>query len=67
MVILRIPYAVMVGTLVGVTAVIPIVGAYVSAIIGAIMILTVDPVKAVVFIIYIVILQETENNLIYQE
>ncbi|MCD8398021.1 MAG: AI-2E family transporter [Lachnospiraceae bacterium] len=65
MLILRIPYATMVGALVGVTAMIPIVGAYVSAVIASIMILTVKPVKALIFLIYFVILQQTENNLIY--
>lgn len=65
MLILRIPYATMVGALVGVTAMIPIVGAYVSAAIASIMILTVKPVKALIFLIYFVILQQTENNLIY--
>ncbi|MCD8363617.1 MAG: AI-2E family transporter [Lachnospiraceae bacterium] len=65
MLILRIPYAAMVGALVGVTAIIPIVGAYVSAIIGAIMILTVSPIKALIFLIYIIVLQQLENNLIY--
>ncbi|MCD8338171.1 MAG: AI-2E family transporter [Lachnospiraceae bacterium] len=65
MLILRIPYAAMIGALVGVTAMIPIVGAYISAVIGAAMILTVSPVKALIFLIYFVILQQTENNLIY--
>lgn len=51
--------------LVGVTAIIPIVGAYLSAIVGAIMILTVSPIKALVFLIYIIVLQQLENNLIY--
>ncbi|MCD7956800.1 MAG: AI-2E family transporter [Lachnospiraceae bacterium] len=65
MLILRIPYAAMIGAMVAVTAMIPIVGAYISAIIGAVMILTVKPIKALVFLIFFVILQETENNLIY--
>ncbi len=65
MLILRIPYAGMVGALVGVTAMIPFVGAYFSAIVGAIMIFTVSPIKALIFLIYIIALQQTENNLIY--
>ncbi len=65
MLLLRIPYAAMIGAMVAVTAMIPIVGAYVSVIIGSIMILTVKPIKALVFLIFFVILQETENNLIY--
>lgn len=63
--ILRIPYAVMIGALTMVTALIPIVGAWISGIVGAIMILTVSPVKAVIFIVYIVALQQIEGNLIY--
>ena len=50
--ILRIPYAPMVGALVGVTALIPYVGAFLATIIGAFMILTVNPFKALVFIIF---------------
>jgi len=65
MLILRIPYAPMVGALVGVTALIPIVGAFVGTIVGAIMIVTVDPFKALVFVIFLLILQQIEGNLIY--
>ena len=65
MAILRIPYAPMIGALVGVTALIPIVGAFVGTIVGAIMILTVDPFKAFVFVIFLLILQQVEGNLIY--
>ena len=65
MAILRIPYAPMVGALVGVTALIPVVGAFVGTIVGAIMILTVDPFKAVVFVIFLLILQQIEGNMIY--
>lgn len=65
MLILRIPYAPMVGALVGVTALIPIVGAFVGTIIGVIMILSVAPFKAVIFVIFFLILQQIEGNLIY--
>lgn len=65
MLILQIPYAPMVGALVGVTALIPVVGGFIGAIVGAFMILTVDPVKAVIFIIFLLILQQLEGNLIY--
>lgn len=65
MLILRIPYAPMVGALVGVTALIPVVGAFIGTIVGAFMILTVNPVKAVVFVVYLLILQQIEGNLIY--
>ena len=65
MAILRLPYATMVGALVAFTALIPVAGAYIGAAVGAFMILTVDPVKAVVFLIFLVILQQFEGNVIY--
>ena len=65
MAILRIPYAPMVGALVGVTALIPYVGAFLATIVGAFMILTVNPFKALVFVIYLLALQQVEGNLIY--
>lgn len=65
MFILQIPYAPMVGALVGVTALIPVVGALAGAIVGAFMILTVSPIKAVIFVIYLIILQQIEGNVIY--
>ena len=40
-------------------------GAFIGAIVGAFMILTVSPVKAVIFVIYLIILQQLEGNLIY--
>lgn len=63
--ILKLPYAAMSGTLVGVTAFIPIVGAFIGAGVSAFIILTVDPMKALIFIIFLVILQQIEGNLIY--
>lgn len=65
MLILSLPYAPMVGALIGVTAFIPIVGAYLGAFVGAFMILTIDPFKALVFLIFLIILQQVEGNLIY--
>ncbi len=65
MMILRLPYAPMIGALIAVTALIPIVGAFIGTIIGAIMILTVDPFKAFVFVIFLLILQQIEGNVIY--
>ena len=62
---LQIPYAPMVGALVGVTAIIPVVGGFIGAFVGAFMILTVSPIKAVIFLIYILVLQQLEGNLIY--
>lgn len=65
MLILRIPYAPMIGALVGVTALIPYVGAWIAALIGAFMILTVNPFKAFVFVVFLLVLQQIEGNAIY--
>ena len=65
MALLGLPYAMMVGALIAFTALIPVAGAYIGAGVGAFMILTVDPWKAVVFLIFIVVLQQLEGNLIY--
>lgn len=61
----RFPYAVMIGVFIGFTALIPIAGAYIGAAVGAIMILTVSPLQAVQFLIFVVVLQQLEGNLIY--
>jgi predicted PurR-regulated permease PerM len=63
--IFRFPYATMVGALIGITALIPVAGAYIGAGVGALMILTVSPVKALLFLVFIVVLQQLEGNLIY--
>lgn len=63
--ILRLPYATMIGALIAVTALIPVAGAYIGGVVGALMIFSVSPVKAVVFVVFLVILQQLEGNLIY--
>lgn len=65
MVILRLPYAAMIGALIAFTALIPVAGAYIGGAVGAFMILTESPVKAVIFVIFLVILQQLEGNIIY--
>ena len=65
MMIIRLPYATMIGALIGFTALIPVAGAYIGAFVGAFMILTVAPVKALIFLVFIVVLQQLEGNLIY--
>lgn len=65
MLILRLPYAPMVGTFIGATALIPMVGAYIGAVVGAFMIFTVSPIQSLAFLVFIVILQQLEGNLIY--
>lgn len=63
--ILRFPYALMVGAIIGTTALIPVLGAYLGALVSAFLIFTISPVKAIQFLIFIVILQQFEDNLIY--
>ena len=65
MLILQIPYASTIAVLVGFTALIPVFGAFIGTAIGAFLILMVDPTKALVFVIFIIILQQLEGNLIY--
>ncbi len=65
MFLLRLPYAAMIGCLIGFTALIPVAGAYIGAVVGAFMIFTVSPVQALIFLIYLSILQQLEGNLIY--
>ncbi len=65
MLALRLPYAAMIGALMSFTALIPIAGAYIGAFVGAFMIVTVSPIKALVFLVFIVILQQLEGNIIY--
>ena len=65
MLILRLPYAAMIGALIAFTALIPIAGAYIGGAVGAFMILTVSPIKAIIFLVFLVILQQLEGNIIY--
>lgn len=65
MLIFRFPYATMIGAFIGFTALIPVAGAYIGAAVGAFMILTVSPVKALFFLLFIVVLQQLEGNLVY--
>ena len=63
--LLKFPYAAMTGALIGFTALIPIAGAYIGAGVGAFMIFTDDPIKALLFLVFIVLLQQFEGNVIY--
>lgn len=63
--IFKFPYAGTVGVLVGVTALIPIFGAWIGGGLSAFLILMVNPMKALLFLVYLLILQQIENNLIY--
>lgn len=65
MLIFRFPNAAVVSLLIGVTALIPIFGAWIGAGVGAFLILIVDPTKSLWFLVFILILQQIEGNLIY--
>lgn len=65
MLILRFPNAAIISVLIGVTSLIPIVGAFVGVGIGALLIVITNPIKALFFIAFILILQQIEGNLIY--
>jgi len=65
MLIFRLPYAPTISVLIGFTALIPVFGAFIGTILGAFLIFIVSPVKAIIFIIFIIILQQLEGNLIY--
>ena len=65
MTVFRMPYAFVVSVIVGFTALIPVFGAYVGTGIGAFLILLVQPIKALWFVVFIIVLQQLEGNLIY--
>ena len=65
MMILGLPYATMIGALVAFTALIPVAGAFIGGGVGAFMILMVNPIQALIFVVFLVVLQQLEGNIIY--
>ena len=65
MTVFRMPYALLVGVLVALTALIPIVGAFIGCGVGALLIAVTDPWKALVFIVLFLVIQQIEGNFIY--
>ncbi len=65
MLIFRFPYAVSIGAFVGMMALIPIFGAWIGATVGFLLIVVDSPIKAILFIVFILVLQQIEGNLIY--
>lgn len=65
MLIFRIPYALPIAVLLGFTALIPIFGAIIGIVLGAILVFMVSPIKAIIFVVLILVIQQIENNLIY--
>lgn len=65
MLICQLPYALMIGVLIGFLSLIPIFGAFIGCFVGAFLILMVNPVQALWFIVIFLIIQQIEGNLIY--
>lgn len=63
--IFRIPFALIISVLIALTALIPYVGAFIGCIFGGLLVLTVSPIKALIFVIIFLVLQQLENQLIY--
>ena len=64
MLVLRLPYALMMGAVTAFTALIPVVGALIGGAVGAFLILMESPTKALIFLIFIILLQQIEGDLI---
>ena len=65
MVLFRFDYAPLISVVIGVSALIPVAGAYIGAILAALLLAMISPVKALWFLLYLVVLQQLEGNLIY--
>ncbi len=65
MTIFGFPYAPVISVVIGVTAFIPYVGAFIGCIVGVLLILMVSPMRALIFVVMFLIIQQLENNLIY--
>jgi predicted PurR-regulated permease PerM len=63
--VFQFPYALLIAVLIAVTALIPMVGAYIALVVGAFLILLINPWQALAFIILFLVIQQLENNLIY--
>ena len=62
--ILRLPYALLISIIVGVTNVIPFFGPYLGAIPCALLLLVIDPISCLIFVIFILVLQQLDGNVI---
>lgn len=65
MLILNIPYAAIISLIIGISALIPMLGGIIGTLIGSLFILVTSPIKTITFIIFIIILQQIEGNFIY--
>lgn len=65
MLILQFPYAIMISSIVAITAFIPIFGGVIGSVIGALLIFVEDPIKAIWFLVFVIVLLQVESNVIY--
>ena len=65
MTLFRMPYALLVGVLISLTALIPVVGAFIGCAVGALLIAVTDPWRALWFIVLFIVIQQIEGNFIY--
>lgn len=65
MTIFRFEYAGLISVIIGITALVPILGAYIGGAIGVLLLLFISPVKALLFLVFLVVLQQFEGNVIY--
>ncbi|MBS4913528.1 MAG: AI-2E family transporter [Veillonella sp.] len=63
--VFSVPYALTIGCVIGLTALVPLLGAYIGGAMGLIMLLSVSPMDALIFIIVLVVMQQLEGNFIY--
>ena len=59
------PYAMLTGIIIAITALIPIFGAFIGCVVGMLLIVMVNPIQAIWFLILFLVLQQLEGNLIY--
>lgn len=63
--VFRMPYAMLTGIVIAITALIPVFGAFIGCAVGILLIVMVNPVQAVWFLVLFLVLQQVEGNLIY--
>ena len=65
MLVLRIPYALLIAILIAITALLPVFGAFVGAAVGFVLIFSLNPTKAILFLVISFVLQQVEGDVIY--
>lgn len=64
MLILDIPYPLLIGVVIAITDIIPVFGPFIGAIPSTLLILLVDPIKAVIFVVVIIVIQQIDGNIL---